>query len=172
MNRLTERVSTFKTNLWISQLLYRLWNMTYVCTPTSNMTSSLSPPADRIIIGLYIYIYKGLPTWTQWRMDSNFHHPTIQARKLHFLPHPNPSWLFPISNLPHPLSNLHFFGSTEFLSQLSACSMSHSRTRFCVGCSLDDQNAIPCRGRYFTLPLSSPPLCNGGEGRVVGYVSL
>ena len=39
-----------------------------VRTLTSKMTSSLSPPADRIIMGLYIYIYiyiyiyKGLPT--------------------------------------------------------------------------------------------------------------
>jgi hypothetical protein len=33
-------------------------------------------------------------------MNSNSHHPTIQARKLHFLPRPDPPSTFPISPPP------------------------------------------------------------------------
>lgn len=64
-------------------------------------------------------------------MNSNFHPPTIQARKLHFLLHPDPPPNFPIST-PTPFSISRVPQAPNHPSQYilsQACSMSNSSIR-------------------------------------------
>lgn len=94
-------------------------------------------------------------------MNSNFHHPTIQARKLHFLLHPDPPPTFPISTPPPfsisrvPRAPIH--PSQYILTQ--ACSMSKSSIRDALSRGLlwSGQPRQNSRQGFYFYP---PPLCS------------
>jgi hypothetical protein len=95
-------------------------------------------------------------------MNSNFHHPTIQARKLHFLLHPVPPPTFPIST-PTPFSisrvpQAPIHPSQYILTQ--ACSMSKSSIRDALSRRLLRSGQPWQNSRLQGFYFYPPPLCS------------